>query len=187
MSLRPASLALLAAALLAAGAAGARTTDRNKPMDTASERQSGTFAGNSVNVLSGNVHITQGSLEVRADRGEITMRDGEIVRAVFTGKPVVLTQEMDDGTPMTARASTVDYDLKSETATFTGDVQIQQPRGSMSGARVVYNVHTGSIESGGGSGDGRVRMHILPKNAAPASSPATAPAAEPKPAAKGTP
>jgi lipopolysaccharide export system protein LptA len=72
---------------------------------------------------------------------------------------------MDDGTPMTARAGTVDYDLKGETAVFTGDVEITQPRGSMNGARVVYNLKTGNIESGG-EGKGRVRMHILPKTAA---------------------
>lgn len=178
MSLRPASLTLLAiVALAAAGSAGARSTDRNQPMDTESDHQNGTFTGDSVNQLSGNVHITQGSLDVRAARAEITMRDGEAVRAVLTGAPVVLTQQMDDGTPITARASTVDYNLKAQTATFTGNVQIQQPRGTMTGARVVYNLDTGNIESGG-EGNGRVRMHILPKNAAPA----TAPAAD-----KGTP
>ncbi|HSR65359.1 MAG TPA: lipopolysaccharide transport periplasmic protein LptA [Xanthomonadaceae bacterium] len=167
MSLRPASLTLLVVALALAGAAGARSTDRNQPMDTESDHQSGTFTGNSVNVLSGNVHITQGSLDVRAGRAEITMRDGEAVRAVLTGAPVTLTQAMDDGTPITARASTVDYDLKGQTAVFTGNVQIQQPRGTMTGARVVYNLNTGNIESGG-EGNGRVRMHILPKTAAPA-------------------
>jgi lipopolysaccharide export system protein LptA len=110
------------------------------------------------------VHITQGSLDIRAARAEITMRDGEAVRAVLTGGPVTLKQQMDDGTPMTARASMVDYDLKGETAVFTGNVEISQPRGTMNGNRVVYNLKTGNIESGG-EGNGRVRMHILPKNA----------------------
>jgi len=167
MSRRSASLLLVATVAAAlAGPAGARSTDRNQPMDTEAQHQSGTFAGNSVNVLSGDVHISQGSLDIRAARAEITMRDGEAVRAVLTGGPVVLKQQMDDGTPMTANASTVDYDLKGETATFTGNVQINQPRGTMNGARVVYNLKTGNIESGG-EGSGRVRMHILPKNAAP--------------------
>jgi len=174
MSRRSASLLLLVAAALAiAGQAMARSTDRNQPMDTEASHQSGTFAGDSVNVLSGDVHITQGSLDIRAARAEITMRDGEAVRAVLTGGPVVLKQQMDDGTPMTARAATVDYDLKGETAVFTGDVQIDQARGTMNGARVVYNLKTGNIESGG-EGKGRVRMHILPKNApAPAAAQGT--------------
>jgi lipopolysaccharide export system protein LptA len=165
MSRRSASLLLVAAALAFAGPALARSTDRNQPMDTEAQHQSGTFAGDSVNVLSGDVHITQGSLDIRAARAEITMRDGEAVRAVLTGGPVVLKQQMDDGTPMTARAGTVDYDLKGETAVFTGDVEITQPRGTMNGSRVVYNLKSGNIESGG-EGKGRVRMHILPKTAA---------------------
>lgn len=48
----------------------------------------------------------------------------------------------------------------------------------MSGQRVVYNLKTGSIDSGG-QGNGRVKMRIMPKNApseraqpAPATSPA---------------
>ena len=166
MSRRPASFLLLVT-LAAAGSVAARTSDRNQPMDVEAGHQSGTLQGDSVSVLSNGVHITQGTLDITSSRAEITMRDGEIVRAVLTGGPVLLKQQMDDGTPMSARASTVDYDLRGETAIFTGDVEITQPRGTMNGARVVYNLKTGNIESGG-EGNGRVRMHILPKNAAPA-------------------
>ena len=60
---------------------------------------------------------------------------------------------------------------------FTGGVELQQPRGTMNGERVVYNLKTGAIDSGG-SGSGRVKMRIMPKNAAPA-----APAAGETPAA----
>jgi len=81
---------------------------------------------------------------------------------------------------MTARASNVDYNLRTEIVVFTGDVQLDQPRGSMSGQRVVYNLKTGAIDSGG-EGNGRVKMRILPKNIAPA------PAATPKPAADAAP
>ena len=172
MSLRPASLLLLVVALAAAGQAMARSTDRNKPMDLEAGHQTGTLQGDSVSVLSNGVHITQGTLDISSDRAEITMRDSEIVRAVFTGGPVVLKQQMDDGTPMTARAANVDYNLKSETAVFTGDVEIAQPRGTMNGGRVVYNLKTGNIESGG-EGNGRVRMRILPKNTAPAATQGT--------------
>jgi lipopolysaccharide export system protein LptA len=59
---------------------------------------------------------------------------------------------------------------------FTGNVEIQQPRGTMNGQRVVYNLKTGSVDSGG-EGNGRVKMRILPRTApAPAPTPATKPA-----------
>ena len=167
-SMRPgktgATLALLLLGVLVAGAVAARSSDRNKPMDIDAGHQSGTFSGDSVNVLSGGVHITQGSLDINASTATITVDDGDPVRAVFSGGPVVLKQMMDDGTPMTARASNIDYNLRTEIVVFTGDVRIEQPRGSMSGARVVYNLQTGNVESGG-EGAGRVRMRILPKGA----------------------
>ena len=154
----------VAGALLSAGTALARNSDRNQPMDIEAGRQSGTFSGDSVNVLSGGVHITQGSLDIRSGTASITLSDGDPIRAVFSGGPVVLKQVMDDGTPMTARAANVDYNLRSEVVVFTGDVSIQQPRGSMRGERVVYNLQTGNVDSGG-EGSGRVHMRILPKGA----------------------
>jgi lipopolysaccharide export system protein LptA len=152
-----------ASLLVLASAAGARSSDRNKPMDIYAGHQSGTFSGDSVNPLSGGVHITQGTLDITSDTAKITLSDGEPVRAVFTGS-VVLKQQMDDGTPMTSKAASVDYNLDTEVVVFTGDVSIVQPRGSMSGDRVVYNLKTGGVESGG-QGSGRVHMRILPKSA----------------------
>ena len=156
--------ALAAASLLAAAfAVGARSSDRNKPMDIYAGHQSGTFSGDAVNNLSGGVHITQGTLDITSQSAKVTLVDGEPVRAVFNGS-VVLKQQMDDGTPMTAKAASVDYNLNTEIVVFTGDVSITQPRGSMSGDRVVYNLKTGGVESGG-EGSGRVHMRILPKSA----------------------
>ena len=151
----------------AIGAAHARSSDRNKPMDIDAGRQEGTLDDSSPTILSGGVHITQGTLDIQSSTATISTRNGDPSRAVLTGAPVVLKQQMDDGTPMTARASQVDYDLSTETVVFTGSVVIDQPRGSMSGQRVVYNMKTGRVDSGG-QGNGRVKMRILPKGARPA-------------------
>jgi lipopolysaccharide export system protein LptA len=118
-------------------------------------------------VISGGVTITQGSLRIQAARAEISMRGGDPSRAVLTGSPVRLSQQLDNGTPMSAVATRVDYDLTSETVVFTGGVSITQPRGTLSGARVVYNMRTGQVSSGSGGGaeGGRVKMRILPRGA----------------------
>jgi lipopolysaccharide export system protein LptA len=167
----PLALAVTIAVSIAAGSAHARSSDRNKPMDIDAGRQEGTLDDSSPTILSGGVHITQGTLDIQSSTATISTRNGDPSRAVLTGAPVVLKQQMDDGTPMTARASQVDYDLSTETVVFTGSVVIDQPRGSMSGQRVVYNMKTGRVDSGG-QGNGRVKMRILPKNAAPAAKPA---------------
>ena len=151
-------------ACLVAGAAFARSSDRNKEMLVEAGHQSGTFSADSVNVLSGGVRVRQGTLDISSSTASITVADGDPVRAVFSGAPVVLKQVMDDGTPMTASADNIDYNLRTETVVFTGNVDIRQPRGSMRGERVVYNLQTGNVESGG-EGNGRVHLRILPKAA----------------------
>jgi lipopolysaccharide export system protein LptA len=163
MSRRIAELLLLPVlAVAVAGGAAARNSDRNQPMDAESNTNSCTLGDAGQCVLTGNVHITQGSLDVRAAKAVIYRGNGDISRAVLTGSPVSLKQVLDDGTLMTATAATVDYNLRSDVVVFTGDVNIQQPQGSMSGERVVYNLKTSSVDSGG-QGNGRVHMRILPR------------------------
>ena len=82
---------------------------------------------------------------------------------MLTGSPVSLKQEMEDGTPMTATAKQIDYDLANETLTLIGDFNIHSPSGSNSGQKMVYNLRTGAIQ-GGGDGS-RVRTVIQPRNA----------------------
>ena len=169
---RALSLAALVLALSVAGTAAARDSDRNQPMNIESDRQEGTLDGNSVNVLTGNVTITQGSLDIRAGRADIHQRGGDVVRAVLTGNQAVLKQQMGDGSPMTAKADRIDYDMTADVIVLTGNYTVTTPRGSTSGQRLTYNLKSGRVESGGDSG--RVRMTIQPKAA-------RAPAAAEKP------
>ena len=105
--------------------------------------------------------ITQGTLRhPTPSTATITTRGGEPVRAVLTGWPGELKQQLDDGKPMNARANQVDYDLTTEIVVFTGNVKIEQPRGTLRGERVVYDMKTGQVDSGG-DGSGRVKMPII--------------------------
>ncbi|RNF86047.1 lipopolysaccharide transport periplasmic protein LptA [Montanilutibacter psychrotolerans] len=156
---------LLAAALIACSqGALARSSDRNQPMDIDAGATSGTLDDRQPTVLSGGVTIKQGTLHIEAGQATVSTRGGDPVRAVLTGGPVRLRQQMDDGTQMNAVANKVDYDLTTEIVVFTDTVRIQQPRGSLSGERVVYNMRTGQVNSGG-EGNGRVKMRIVPRNA----------------------
>ncbi|MDB6164457.1 MAG: lptA [Xanthomonadaceae bacterium] len=148
----------------------ARTGDRSQPMDAEANQNSCTLGDAGQCVMTGNVQISQGSLDIRAAKATIFRAGGDISRALLSGSPVLLKQQMDDGTLMNAHASNVDYNLSTDVVIFTGDVIIQQPRGTMSGQRVVYNLKTGSVDSGG-EVNGRVKMRILPRNTPPAPAP----------------
>ena len=172
-----AAFALGACLLAAPVVADARTADRNQPMDLKSDRSSCGVDDTGACQFSGDVLITQGTLRISAAQATMHRNDGDVSRVVLTGSPVILRQQMDDGTPMTSRAAQVDYDLRSEVVVFSGDVSIEQPRGTLSGDRIVYNLQTGRVE-GGGEGRGRVHMRILPRGGTTGSAPAKTPAAQ---------
>ena len=167
-------------ALACASVVDARSSDRTKPMDIDAGRHEGTIEGNGTSIFSGGVTITQGTLDIRADRADIQQRGGQPVRAILTGRQAVLKQQMDDGTPMTARADRIEYDLTSEVVVLIGNYTVTTPRGSTSGQRLTYDLKSGKVESGG-AGNGRVQLRILP-NGAQGTQPAIPPA---KPASDG--
>jgi len=142
----------------------AKSSDRSKPMTIDAGGQTGSIEGSGTTVLSGGVVVVQGTLEVRSTRGEIVMRNNDISRVIFTGSPATLKQQMEDGTPMTAIAERIDYDMANEVVTFMGNYSITSPKGSNSGQKMVYNLRTGNMQ-GGGDGT-RVRTVIQPRQQA---------------------
>lgn len=157
------ALALLAA--LATVDAFARSSDRRLPMDVEGSAFDTSLNDNSVTVFTGNVVIRQGTLVIKSARAEVSRAGGDPSRAVLTGGPVQLSQQLDDGTPMSATAARVDYDLRSEVVVFTGGVNIQQPRGTLNGDKITYNMKSGQVAGGAPAGGGRVKMRILPRSA----------------------
>ncbi len=169
-SLRALLAATAVATALFACVASARDSDRNQPMDIEASRQEGTLDGNSVNTLSGNVVIKQGTLDIRAAKADIHQRGGEVVRAVLTGSQATLKQQMEDGSPMTAKADRIDYDMNTDVIVLTGNYSVTTPRGTTSGQRLTYDLKSGRVESGGDSG--RIKMTIQPTARKPAPAPA---------------
>lgn len=171
---RPASFvrigALALLTVLCAGQAMAKSSDRNQPIDVQADNQNGAVSGDGSTVLTGNVVMVQGTLNINAARAEIIRRGGDVVSAIFTGKQVAMKQQNDDGTPMTASADRIEYDMTSDVITLIGNYKVESPKGSNSGQRMVYDTKSGNMQSGG---DGsRVRTVIQPKNKAPAAAPA---------------
>ncbi len=162
--MRPAALSFALLMLVLAAPAFAKSSDRQQPMDINADNMDALLEDNSVSTLVGNVRIRQGSLEVDADKAEVHRAAGEIDRIVLTGAPVRLRQMSDQGEPMNASARQIVYSMTSELMVFTGDVVVEQPRGTLRGETLKYNLTTGRVDGGG---DGaRVSLRILPKAAA---------------------
>ena len=162
---RIAASLLLIAAVVPAGVVMARSSDRNQAMDVIANSSDCRMVDNAPCILTGNVEIKQGTLDIRAARADFTIRDGDIRVAQLTGSPVRMTQELDDGGRMNATASRIDYDLAQDTIVLTGTASIQQPgQGSIASERIVYNTRTGQIQGGGGDSNSRVRLQFQPRN-----------------------
>ena len=150
-------------------AASAKTTDRNAEMKIDADRADAVLTDDSDSVLSGNVVISQGTMEIKSDRAVIHRRGGEISEVELTGAPATLHQVSDNGEPMDARAARIVYTLNSDVVVLTGGVVIEQPRGTLRGETIKYDLKTGRLD-GGGDGS-RVQMRILPKSAGSAPTP----------------
>jgi lipopolysaccharide export system protein LptA len=175
-NLRVSALPLLTL-LLVALPLWAKTSDRHQEMHIDAGYQDSYLTDNGKVVWAQTVIITQGTLSIHADGGTALRRNGEFTQASFTGTPVKLRQQLDDGTWMDAVADRIDFDMSTDTLTLVGNYTVTSPRGSSSGQRMVYNTRTGAMQSGG---DGtRVITVFKPKSAQGA--PETAPATQDKP------
>jgi lipopolysaccharide export system protein LptA len=152
--------------LLVAGPALAKSTDRNQPMDISAAQVDAVLTDDGDARMSGDVVITQGTLDVHANDAVVTRKAGEIEQVVLTGAPAVLTQVNDNGEKMTAHAAKIIYTLSSDIVVMTGGVVVNQPRGNLKGEMIKYDLTTGRLDGGGGGG--RVSMRILPKTVKPA-------------------
>ena len=162
-SLRSIALLLLGALALAQFPASARTSDRSQPLDVEASSSDCTVTDDGPCTLTGDVHLVQGTMVVQAGRAVVHRAGGDIKRVQLTGSPVQMSQELDDGSKINARANNVDYDMSTDTVVFTGNALIDQPgRGNIAGGRIAYNMKSGQVQ-GSGEGKGRVKMQFVPK------------------------
>jgi len=155
------SLLVVLLPLLAAPALEARKNGREQPMAVRSDRQTGGLGDDDSIVMSGNVEITQGTLQVNAATATVERRGGDVQRIVLDGSPVRIRQQNERGETIDASAARVTYAPNEEIMVLAGDARVAQDRGEFTAGTIRYNVDTGSIDSGGDGG--RVTTILQPK------------------------
>lgn len=164
----PAAAGLALALAWASFPAVALKADRTQPMDIQADALE-TQVNEGRATLDGNVRISQGSLRVGAANAVVQQNDNrEVTRAVLRGSPATLGQDLDDGGRVDARANVIDYDVAGGVVVLTGAVEIDQPRGTLRGERITYDLNSGQLTGGGNETPGRVSLRINPKPAAAA-------------------
>lgn len=154
--------------LLCAGSAVlAASADRLQEVDVSAQAGDATLADGD-SILTGNVVITQGSLEIRADRATLTRSNGELSKVVFEGQPAALKQIDDKGQPVSVRARKVTYQPASNDVLLEGAVQVDRPEGTMQGEVISYDMANGRLNARGNTAEDRIRMRFQPRQGAPA-------------------
>lgn len=158
----------LAAALIVASPASAERADRTKPINLEAD----TVTLDDIAKLStytGNVILTQGTLILRADRVQVTQKNGEVDRVSATGRPVAFRQKLDGRDEfIEAFADRLEYNGATGEVELIGQARLRRGQDELRGARISYNTNTEFYRVEGGPAaqtpGGRVRAVIRPRS-----------------------
>jgi lipopolysaccharide export system protein LptA len=168
-----------ALAVIAAGAARAEKADRDKPTQVEANRMTSDEARR-VSIFEGNVVLTKGTLQLRAERVVLRQDADGFHHASASGAPVRLRQKTDaqpgqEGVWVEGEALRVEIDERTERIELMEQARITRDRDEVRGSYILYDQRSEffSVSSAKGApaaaapGE-RVRAVIQPKQPAPA-------------------
>ena len=183
----PAALAIALTMGAAALPALAEKADRGKPMEVVSDGQQSASVDlkSKLTVISGNVVITQGTMQIKADRVEVRENPPGRYQAHAFGsaeRPATFRQKRDRVDEVVeAEGERVEYDGAIEKVRFIGNAKMRLVRPSgppdeANAAVITYDQRSDTIVFEGGSpaapGEtpGRARLVFIPRSTEPAAS-----------------
>lgn len=183
--------AMLVAGGLASGPARAEKADRSQPLTIEADKPGTVDLQRQVVVFGGNVVISQGTIRVRAERVEVREGADGSRTAVAVGTrdaPATFRQKRDGVDEyVEGSAERIDYDGRGDVVKFTGNAAVRRLRGTttadeITGHTIVYDntAEVFTVQGGpsAGSGNGRVKAVLTPRDA-PASAPSSTSGARP--------
>jgi len=193
-----AAVVVAAALVLASTGAHAEKADRGKPMSVTSAGQAPDVVDLKKHsaVFTGDVVITQGTLEIHADRVEVSEDpDGQRLGYAFgsASRPATFRQKRDGVDEFSeGDAQRIEYDSAANRVRFVGAAHLRMLKGTVvtdqaSAALITYDTATETVKLGSGgdgvaasSAGGRTTVVFTPK--APSSAPPPQPLELPTPA-----
>ncbi len=114
-----------------------------------------------IQIWSGNVEMTQGTMQIKADRITITLRNKKLSRVEGTGSPIKFQQENEAGELVTGNANSIDYDAENNSLALSGSATLTQPGQRLQSERIVFDINKQKVSAEGGE-NGRVSIQIQP-------------------------
>jgi lipopolysaccharide export system protein LptA len=154
--------------IIAVPAAHAEKADRDKPITL--EADTVTLDDiRKISVYEGNVILGQGTMQLRADRVQVTQnQEGGLQSLQATGSPVSFRQKLDGSEDyIEGYAQRVDFNGATSQLELTGQALLRRGQDELRGGRISYNAATGFYRVSGQAEaekpTGRVRAVIRPR------------------------
>ena len=147
-------------ALLCAPSAHALKSDADQPINIRA-RSVEANEKTGVSIYTGKVVMTQGSLQIEADRVEVTVRQRQTELIHATGKPLRLRTRTDAGESIRANAARLEYHEQTRRLDLYGDVELRRDADIFTGAVVHYLLDEETFTADGGDA-GQVSATIQP-------------------------
>ena len=140
--------------------APALDSDRNQPIHLESDKAS-IDEQQGVNIFTGNVHLQQGTMNLRGNRMVVYITDGSITRAEIDGSPATFVQRPEgEDSDMHASALRMEYYAADERIVLLGEARVWDAEGyDFRSERIDYHLTRNTVDAGGGEDSGG-RVHI---------------------------
>lgn len=158
--------------LLAANLAFAEKADRNKPIDIESDNLTSNDA-KKISIYTGNVILTQGTLEIHADKLVVHEDTEGFQHSTSTGNPTTFRQKMEGKDEyMQGSAQRIEYDGRMDKVQLYVKAWVKRGEDIVKGDYIMYDASAEYAEVIGGpqgataeNPKGRVHAVIQPKSA----------------------
>ncbi len=115
-------------------------------------------------VYEGAVHMTQGSINIKADKVTLHTTNNKVSKIICIGKPAQYQQQPElDGGLVVARANTIEYHLDQDVINLIKGASLDQEGSTLTGDIINYDLKAELIEArGDNTGKRRIQMVIPP-------------------------
>ena len=156
---------LLASLLLITGNSPcwALKSDREQPIDIRADRVE-INEKEEISHYIGNVSLTQGTLNIQADKITVFLMNGKLSRIVITGNPATFQQQPEDNKEIvTSKARHMEYFASKEHLVLKDDAQVIQGSNRFHGDFIEYDTLNSTVKAKKSEGsDSRVHAIIQP-------------------------
>lgn len=120
-----------------------------------------------ISIYTGNVKLTQGTLEIHSDLLTLYFDDNKILKLMkMSGTPATFRQLNDSNLEITGEAMEMEYRESESTLLLLDKAKLTQGADIIESNKINLNIDSNSVEAGSLEPDNRVRMLIQPKQPA---------------------